>query len=97
MTNARHVTPHPDGGWQVTALGTGRPSARTPTQAEAIDTTPPGHDPTHPETHADHRSPGPAVARSGPLDLCAVEHAGEAVGGKAVAAGDDVVVEVERG
>lgn len=35
--NARHVTPHPDGGWQVTAPGASRPSARTPTQAEAID------------------------------------------------------------
>ena len=34
--NERHVTPHPDGGWQVTS-GSDRASARTPTQSEAID------------------------------------------------------------
>jgi hypothetical protein len=35
--NERHVTPHPDGGWQVEKPGSGRASARTPTQAEAVD------------------------------------------------------------
>ena len=31
--NERHVTPHPDGGWQVTRPGAGRAIARTDTQA----------------------------------------------------------------
>ena len=35
--NERHVTPHPDGGWQVTAPDGDRASARTPTQADAIE------------------------------------------------------------
>jgi hypothetical protein len=35
--NERHVTPHPDGGWQVEAPGAGRASARTDTQADAIN------------------------------------------------------------
>lgn len=35
--NERHVTPHPDGGWQVTKPGASRPSARTPTQSDGID------------------------------------------------------------
>lgn len=35
--NARHVTPHPEGGWQVGKPGSDRASARTRTQAEAID------------------------------------------------------------
>lgn len=35
--NERHVTPHPDGGWQVTKPGSERASARTDTQADAID------------------------------------------------------------
>ncbi len=35
--NERHVTPHPDGGWQVTKPGSDRASARTATQSEAID------------------------------------------------------------
>jgi hypothetical protein len=34
--NERHVTPHPDGGWQVTKPGSSRASARTDTQSEAI-------------------------------------------------------------
>lgn len=34
--NERHVTPHPDGGWQVSNPGSERASARTPTQAEAV-------------------------------------------------------------
>ena len=35
--NERHVTPHPDGGWQVTKPGSDRASARTDTQADGID------------------------------------------------------------
>ena len=35
--NERHVTPHPDGGWQVTKPGADRASARTDTQSAAID------------------------------------------------------------
>lgn len=31
----RHVTPHPDGGWQVRAPGAQRASARTKTQTDA--------------------------------------------------------------
>jgi len=33
----RHVTRHPDGGWQVEKPNAERPSARTTTQAEAVD------------------------------------------------------------
>lgn len=36
MTN-QHVTPHPDGGWQVKAAGASRATVRTDTQAEAIN------------------------------------------------------------
>ena len=35
--NERHVTPHPDGGWQVTRPGADRAIARTETQAVGID------------------------------------------------------------
>ena len=35
--NERHVTPHPDGGWQVTRPGGDRAISRNDTQAEAID------------------------------------------------------------
>lgn len=35
--NERHVSPHPDGGWQVTKPGSDRASARTGTQADAVD------------------------------------------------------------
>lgn len=35
--NTRHVTPDPDGGWNVTKPGASRSSARTNTQAEAIN------------------------------------------------------------
>lgn len=35
--NNRHVAPHPDGGWQVEKPHAERPSARTDTQAEAIN------------------------------------------------------------
>lgn len=34
--NERHVTPHPDGGWQVTKPGTDRASSRAATQCDAI-------------------------------------------------------------
>lgn len=33
----QHVTPHPGGGWQVKGAGNKKATARTPTQAEAID------------------------------------------------------------
>lgn len=36
MSN-QHVTPHPDGGWQVKAAGALRATVRTETQAQAID------------------------------------------------------------
>lgn len=32
----QHVTPHPDGGWQVKGAGNARATVRTVTQAEAI-------------------------------------------------------------
>ncbi len=35
--NERHVSPHPDGGWQVTKPGASRPSSRIPTQTDGID------------------------------------------------------------
>jgi len=35
--NERHVTPHPKDGWQVKNPGSDRASARTNTQAEAIE------------------------------------------------------------
>ena len=31
----QHVTPHPDGGWQVKGAGAARATSRHPTQAEA--------------------------------------------------------------
>ena len=34
MTN-QHVTPHPDGGWQVKAAGASRATVRTNTQKDA--------------------------------------------------------------
>ena len=37
MGKNQHVTPHPDGGWQVKGEGNGRATARTTTQKEAID------------------------------------------------------------
>ncbi len=36
MSN-QHVTPHPDGGWQVKAAGASRATVRTETQAQAIN------------------------------------------------------------
>ena len=37
MANNQHVTPHPQGGWQVKREGAGRATVRTNTQREAID------------------------------------------------------------
>lgn len=36
MGTNQHVTPHPDGGWQVKGAGNNRATVRTGTQAEAI-------------------------------------------------------------
>ena len=36
MGKDQHVTPHPDGGWQVIGSGNIRATVRTNTQAEAI-------------------------------------------------------------
>lgn len=36
MKKNQHVTPHPNGGWQVKGAGNTRATARTKTQAEAI-------------------------------------------------------------
>ena len=35
MGKNQHVTPHPDGGWQVKGAGNSRATVRTRTQAEA--------------------------------------------------------------
>lgn len=35
--NRRHVTPSPDGGWNVVAPGASKASANLPTQAQAVD------------------------------------------------------------
>ena len=37
MGKNQHVTPHPDGGWQVKGEGHSRATVRTNTQREAID------------------------------------------------------------
>lgn len=37
MRKNQHVTPHPDGGWQVKGAGNSRATVRTSTQADAID------------------------------------------------------------
>lgn len=37
MGRNQHVTRHPDGGWQVKGAGNSRATARTTTQADAID------------------------------------------------------------
>ncbi|MDL2287610.1 DUF2188 domain-containing protein [Eubacteriales bacterium OttesenSCG-928-G02] len=37
MGKNQHVTPHPNGGWQVKGAGDGRATARTRTQKAAID------------------------------------------------------------
>ena len=37
MGKNQHVTPHPDGGWQVKGEGNNRATVRTPTQSKAID------------------------------------------------------------
>lgn len=36
MGKNQHVTPHPDGGWQVKGEGNAKATVRTDTQAEAI-------------------------------------------------------------
>lgn len=36
MRKNQHVTPHPNGGWQVKGAGNHRATVRTSTQAEAI-------------------------------------------------------------
>lgn len=36
MGKEQHVTPHPDGGWQVKGSGNSKATVRTSTQAEAI-------------------------------------------------------------
>ena len=36
MGKNQHVTPHPDGGWQVKGEGNSKATIRTETQAEAI-------------------------------------------------------------
>ena len=37
MGKNQHVTPHPDGGWQVKGAGNARATVRTSTQKESID------------------------------------------------------------
>lgn len=37
MGKNQHVTPHPDGGWQVKGAGNDRATKRTDTQAQAIE------------------------------------------------------------
>lgn len=37
MRKNQHVTPHPDGGWQVKGAGNSRATIRTTTQQEAIE------------------------------------------------------------
>lgn len=36
MGKNQHITPHPDGGWQVKGAGNSKATIRTETQAEAI-------------------------------------------------------------
>ncbi len=36
MNKNQHVTPHPDGGWQVKGAGNSKATVRTNTQSEAI-------------------------------------------------------------
>lgn len=37
MGKNQHITPHPDGGWQVKGAGSSRATVRTSTQREAIN------------------------------------------------------------
>ena len=37
MGKSQHVTPHPNGGWQVKGSGNSRATAKTATQSEAIN------------------------------------------------------------
>lgn len=36
MSKNQHVTPHPDGGWQVKGAGNSKATVRTSTQCDAI-------------------------------------------------------------
>ncbi len=37
MGKNQHVTPHPDGGWQVKGAGNSKATVKTDTQADAIE------------------------------------------------------------
>ncbi len=37
MAKNQHITPHPNGGWQVKGAGNSRATIRTSTQKQAID------------------------------------------------------------
>lgn len=37
MAKNQHITPHPNGGWQVKGAGNSRATVRTSTQKQAID------------------------------------------------------------
>lgn len=37
MKKNQHITPHPNGGWQVKGAGNSRATVRTTTQADAIN------------------------------------------------------------
>lgn len=37
MKKNQHVTPHPDGGWQIKGAGNSRATVRTETQKQSID------------------------------------------------------------
>lgn len=37
MGKNQHVTPHPQGGWQVKGEGNSKATVRTPTQKQAVD------------------------------------------------------------
>ncbi len=37
MAKNQHITPHPNGGWQVKGAGNSRATVRTNTQKQAID------------------------------------------------------------
>lgn len=37
MAKNQHITPHPNGGWQVKGAGNSRATVRTETQKQAID------------------------------------------------------------
>lgn len=37
MAKNQHITPHPNGGWQIKGAGNSRATVRTSTQKQAID------------------------------------------------------------